>query len=468
MFKRMKKIPNTYLKVSLVILIASYFVITCLFRYVDTTSFTVWSVNFWDLLFQGRLGDFYSYSMDNLRQAPHDLFCGSYLTIFPWILWNFPLYLTHRFPDNILVDSFACIIWSKLLLLICVAGVAFYSYKIVKNVIKGDDEQAWLAAILAVGGYEIINSTAYAGQDEIIYVACMMAALYYLLLGKKKAFWICSCMAVTICPIMLVPFLAAYLIYEKNIFKILGGTVLVLLPSVLFEMIYRNDALYQQNKGPNTVLIFQSMMNGDMIGTALGTASMVGIALIFAFFVCYITNKEEDDKPLFLIYMLAAVFFVICFMAPFNVFYRFGIYAPFWAIWLVIYKDKLNMNLFLLIILSYGRAFLSLGYTLASDAVLTQNWNSQFLMPEILSVLEGKIRIRATVEMAVNLLGNIYHSALGMVRTIVFAAAVILMAINWKGWKAKVNINIPYKISTILYVSSTALFALAFAVCILT
>lgn len=464
----MRKIPNIYLKVCFLILIVSYFVISCLFRYEDTVSFTVWSVNFWDLLFEGRLGAFYSYSMDNLRQAPHGLFCGSYLTIFPWILWNFPLYLTHRFPDNILVDSFPCIIWSKILLLICVAGVAFYSYKIVKNVIKGDEEQAWLAAILAIGGYEIINSTAYAGQDEIIYIVCMMAALYYLLIGKKKAFWVCSCMSVTICPIMLVPFLTAYLIYEKNIFKILGGTILILGPSVLFEIIYRKDELYQQTKGANTVFIFQSMMNGDLIGTALGTASMVGIALIFLFFICYITNKEEDDKPIFLIYMIAAGFFIICFMAPFNVFYRFGIYAPFWAVWLVICKEKLDMNLFLLMILSYGRAFLSLGYTLNPNVVLTQNWNPKFIMPEILAAVEGKIRMRASVEMAVNILGDLYFSSLCMIRTIIFAAAVILIVINWKGWKIKVHINMPYKISTIIYVCSSVFLLLAFAVCILT
>lgn len=463
----MRKIPNTYLKVCFLILIVSYFVISCLFRYEDTASFTVWSVNFWDLLFEGRLGEFYSYSMDNLRQAPHGVFCGSYLTIFPWILWNFPLYLTHL-PAGTPVDSFLCVIWSKILLLICVAGAAFYAYKIVKNVIKGDEEQAWLAAVLAIGGYEIVNSTAYAGQDEIIYLACMMAAIYYLLIGKKKAFWACSCMAVTICPIMLVPFLSAYMIYEKNIFKILGGTVLLLGPSVLFEIIYRNDTLYQQTKGANTVFIFQSMMNGDLIGTALGTVSMVGMAIILLFFVCYITNKEEEDRTFFLIYMIAVSFFVLCFMAPFNVFYRFGIYAPFWAVWLVIYKDRLHMNLFLLMILSYGRAFLSLGYTLNPNIILTQNWNSKFLMPEILAGLEGKIQMRATAEMASNILGDIYFSALNMIRTVVFAAAVILLIINWKEWKMKVHINMPYKISAIIYVCSSAFFLLAFAVCILT
>ena len=461
------KIPKTYLKICFVILSASYIVISFLFRYEDIASYTVWSVNFWDLITEGRLGEFYSYSQENLRQAPHGMFCGSYLTIFPWILWNFPLYLTHRLPGNGIVDSLPCILWSKMLLLICAAGTGFYVYKIVKDIMNRTEEQGWLAVVLSVGGYEIINSTSYAGQDEIIYVACIVAALYYLLVGKRKAFLMCACLSVTVCPIMLIPFLVAYLIYEKRIFKIGCQTLLVLMPSILFEILYYNNELYQKTKSINSLSIFESMMNGDLIGTALGTVSIVGVALIVLFFVCYIESKEEKDRPFFLIYMVAVSFFIICFMAPFNVFYRFGIYVPFWAILLVLYKDRINMNIFLLTIISYGRAFLSLGYTLNPDIILTQNWNSKFLMPEILSALEGKIRMRSTSEMAANILGDVYFTSLFMVRTVVFAAGVLLIMTNWMGWKKNGNIGISYKISTMVYICSSIFLLMAFIICIL-
>lgn len=467
MFKIIKSIPKTYLKISLVILAVSYLVISFLFRYEDIVSYTVWSVNFWDLLFEGRLGDFYAYSEENIRQAPHGIFCGSYLTIFPWILWNFPLYLTHRLPANVRVDSLFCILWSKVLLLICIAGIGFYSYKIVRNIVNGTEEQAWLSVILSVGGYEIINSTAYAGQDEVIYVVCILAAVYYLLMGRRKSFLICSCMSVTICPIMLVPYLAAYLIYEKNILKILGTTLVVLLPSMVFEIVYRHVELYQRMKGTNTISIFESMLGGQLVGTALGSVSMVGIAFILLFFICYISHHDEKSKQVFLIYMIAVSFFIICFMAPFNVFYRFGIYTPFWAILLVTFYDRIDMNIFLLTVICYGRAFLSLGYTLNPNIILTQNWNSKFLMPEILSLLEGEIQMRATAEMAANILGDLYFMFLFLVRTVVFAAAIILMMTNWKGWSRKVGITISYKISLLVYVCSSILVLGAFVICIL-
>ena len=97
--KRKTEKLQPYLKISMVVLIILYLVISVLFRYEDTVSYTVWSVNFWDLLFQGRLGDYYSYSHENLRQAPHGLFCGSYLTVFPG---KTPLpasrYISYGFP----------------------------------------------------------------------------------------------------------------------------------------------------------------------------------------------------------------------------------------------------------------------------------------------------------------------------------------------------------------------------------
>lgn len=289
----LNKISKLYLKLCLMVLIVSYLTIAFLFSYEDIVSYTTWSVNFWDLLFQGRLGEFYVYARDNLRQAPFDGFCGSYLTIFPWILWNFPLYLTHPFPEKITVNSMPCIIWSKLLLIACIVGIGVFSYKIVKDIFNLEEEQAWMAVLLSVGGYEIIDSTVYAGQDEVIYIFLFLVSLYLLLRGSMKGFLIGACLSITVCPIMLIPFLAAFLIYEKNIFKLFFGTIFTLIPSLLFEIAYSSDEIYQNTKGINTSGVFEYMMYGDLVGTALGNVSLVGVALVILFFVCYVTEKEE-------------------------------------------------------------------------------------------------------------------------------------------------------------------------------
>ena len=229
----LNKISKLHFKLCLMVLIVSYLTIAFLFSYEDIVSYTTWSVNFWDLLFQGKLGEFYVYAQENLRQAPFEGFCGSYLTIFPWILWNFPLYLTHPFPEKITVDSMPCILWSKLLLVVCIVGIGVFAYKIVKDIFNLAEEQAWIAVLLSVGGYEIIDSTVYAGQDEVIYIFLFLASLYLLLRGSTKGFLIGTCLSVTVCPIMLIPFLTVFLICEKNIFKLLLGTIFTLTPSLL-------------------------------------------------------------------------------------------------------------------------------------------------------------------------------------------------------------------------------------------
>ena len=41
------------------VIAVSYVLTTVIFRYVDTISFTAWSVSFWDCLFEGKLNEFY-------------------------------------------------------------------------------------------------------------------------------------------------------------------------------------------------------------------------------------------------------------------------------------------------------------------------------------------------------------------------------------------------------------------------
>lgn len=461
----LNKISKLHFKLCLMVLIVSYLTIAFLFSYEDIVSYTTWSVNFWDLLFQGKLGEFYVYAQENLRQAPFEGFCGSYLTIFPWILWNFPLYLTHPFPEKITVDSMPCILWSKLLLVVCIVGIGVFAYKIVKDIFNLAEEQAWIAVLLSVGGYEIIDSTVYAGQDEVIYIFLFLASLYLLLRGSTKGFLIGTCLSVTVCPIMLIPFLTVFLICEKNIFKLLLGTIFTLTPSLLFEIAYSNDEIYQRTKEINTSGVFECMMNGDLVGTALGNISLVGVALVILFFICYVTEKKEkEEENIFLIYAISISFFIICFMAPFNVFYRFGIYAPFWAVLVVLKKNRLNMNVFLMMIISYGRAFCSFGYSPNPELILTQNWNSKFFMPEILSRLDGKIKLRATSEMISSTLGDKYFMALFMARTVIFAGALILLVINRSKEESEFHISVPYRLSMFAYMCSSIIVLLAFGV----
>ena len=78
------KIKSYRFELALVIItfITSLLMLTT-FEYNDCESLTAWSVELWDCLVQGKLGDFYIYAAQNLRGAAHGQCLGSFLFLIP-------------------------------------------------------------------------------------------------------------------------------------------------------------------------------------------------------------------------------------------------------------------------------------------------------------------------------------------------------------------------------------------------
>lgn len=89
---QLTKNRRIYLVLSVVAAL-SMFMAWITFDYWDLDSMTAWTMNFWDLFFEGRLGEFYEYTTLNLHGAQHYNCEGNYLWLLPWCLWNLPLWL---------------------------------------------------------------------------------------------------------------------------------------------------------------------------------------------------------------------------------------------------------------------------------------------------------------------------------------------------------------------------------------
>lgn len=87
------------------------------FEYEDVDSLAAWSLNFWDLLFKGRLDESYIYTAENVHGAAHQNCKGNYLWLLPLCVWNLPLWVVHTVSGTLLVTNFFSICWTKLLLL---------------------------------------------------------------------------------------------------------------------------------------------------------------------------------------------------------------------------------------------------------------------------------------------------------------------------------------------------------------
>lgn len=409
------------------------FLMLITFAYTDARSITAWSLNFWDVLFQGNLQEFYQYSTLNLRNAPHAVCGGNYLWLLPLCIWNLPLWGIHSLTGIMSVEGFFSLCWSKLFFLILMNVTAYFSYKICYKLTQ-DREKAFLTALLFLLSPEALLSVGYAGQDEIVYITLFVAALYCYFEGRWKwCYWLMF-VCVTLCPIMALPVLALLLLKEKNVYKVAVQGAVMVLPLILFELFYRNDAVYQEVKQSND---FYRMVEGMLLTTKVTlnnrVISLCGILLCVILFFCYIAKEEDNDAyRKKVIYIMAGIFAAICFLMLPNRFYRMFLYVPFLLLLIMTAGKNFGMNLLLFTVVTYGRAFFSL------RAEYPQNMNTAYVIKnswitKLCDLTGSTAYLAKTGKEGVCLWTRFYESSplyQTLVSTCAFAAMLLLFIIN--------------------------------------
>lgn len=415
----------------------SYVAFTVVFRYEDTISYTVWSVEFWDCIFHGNgLSEFYSYAFSNPRGAIHGAPAGSWLTFFPWILWNFPVFLTNMSLSSD-VTSQVCVVWSKGLLILCLFLLSLFTYKIVMRITDGNKQFAFCSVILLNGSLEIFDSVAYTGQDEIIYMALFMIAVYYMMLDKKIISTILSLFSVTICPIMIIPVFFLLIVYEKKIIKVFVQCFVCATPTALFEVFYRNDIIYANLKSQNTISTFQMMMNTATFSSAIGQVSIAAVVMIIIAFLCLFNNSEDENKDKKSVVILTSVFVLLCFLMA-TTFYRGCMYIPFLSIFVCLEPEWFEYKLLLLLSTGIGRFI----YFLANPYNISPRYLTGFVAERLSSISEQVINPTSVG----------YDSGLYIFKAIAFASIILLFTLHFM--RKKLNLKPFVKKDTILLVYS--------------
>lgn len=435
------------------------------FEYIDVDSITAWSLNFWDLLFRGKLNEFYQYAAENLRGADYPNCSGNYLWLLPVCIWNFPLWVVHQICGIMSVHYFFSLCWTKLFWLFAQIVTALTCRKICLMLLGNGNQEAEntgiLAFLLVMASPELMMSVGYAGQDEIIYICLFMLAFYEYLCEKWWKCYLLMVGCVSLCPIMLLPCIALFLLKEKNIIKLLGLTVGTMVPTVLFEFLYRNDVIYQVVKQRhdfgNLIIDFFSEYR-IMPGTNELSYSL--IALLVLYFVCYTTPKQGEEDQRKAVFMMALAFFITCFLMKQD-WYRMFLWVPFFVILILASQQNRNMNLFIFTALTYSRAFQMCYASWTYDYVLSTKYAMPWLKRlcsrendtciwDYLSsfFVEGNYLPIRLVELAVP--------------NIVMVTSLLLLVMNHTKFKKQYDIMIPYKVSVIAYVCCMPLFVAAF------
>ncbi len=413
------------------------------FCYADINSLTAWSLNFWDLLFKGRLDEFYQYAALNVRCSAHANCAGNYLWLLPLCIWNFPLWVVHCLTGILSVQNFFSILWSKIFLMVMQYITAYFSAKICYMLTR-DKERAVCAVILMLLSPEILMSTGYAGQDEIVYICFFILALYCYFMGYWKRCYLLMLCSVTCCPIMLIPVLVLLFLKEKNLYKLALEGILLVIPLVLFEILYRNDGIYQVVKEDNGFAgIIESMLLTSKVTFGSNTVSLGGMLLCVIYFICYMIKQEENDEyKKKVIYLLAIVFGAVSFLMS-NRFYRLFLYVPFLVMLIMISAQDLRMNLLLFTVVTYGRTYYSL------RAEYPQNMNTLYVMKNSWITKLCNLVGSDTYEDHICLwtrfhdMSTVYHM---VIATCVFAAMLLLLIINYPKYKYNHEIAIPSKL----------------------
>ncbi len=329
------------------------------FNYIDGQTITAWSVNNWDLLVEGRWGDFYVDKAMNTRGASElHLDMGEEGLISPFMyllqsIWCFPLWVTHYFNGNMNVGTIGCVYWYKTLLFAAIVVMAYFCYRIVKR-ISGSDYNAVLAALLILGSSEIMLSAGYSGQDEVIYLCTMMISMDFLLRDKWKIFILLSIYVVTLCPMMIVWIFPILLLKQKNVLRVIADAAIMFVPTVLWAVLsagmeYKSTSRTLDDQLSRTVNYIQ-------IPVISGRASLMVIVFVLLCFLTYFIKPDVSDKRVIWLSSILAIY-----MSFFNdnLFYRSLLYVPFAAI--LVMSDVgggLDFKLLLMTMLNYLRFFL--------------------------------------------------------------------------------------------------------------
>lgn len=405
------------------------------FEYEDVDSLTAWSLNFWDLFFQGRLDEFYVYTQQNVHGAVHENCGGNYLWLLPLCVWNLPLWAVHSASKTLLITNFFSICWTKLFWYLLQIATAYVSAKICA-VITSDREKTIMTFLLVMASPEILLSVGYAGQDEITYICLFAVSFYFFLKGCWKRCYFLMVCCVALCPVMILPVLALLLLKEKRIVILLlyvSGTVL---PLLIFELFYRKDQAYQAAKKVNDFgRLMQGMLSGSVLQTNWGAFSVTGIILCLIYFYCYFEQlpQERDAYHKTVTYIVALVFVVISF-GMVNDFYRMLLYVPFLVIVIMASDQSVETNLLLFTGITYGRVFQAIGnnypMSLNSVYVMKHSWITA------LCDFAGNTRYLDSIDNSVCLwsyminLGESLDLLCLIVETCVMAAVLLLLVIN--------------------------------------
>lgn len=289
-----------------------YLLLFYAFMYSDILITTSHGINLWDILFDGKLLDFYKICTSDVNNAAYEIYniAGyDFLIYIVFAIWNFPLWVARRFFEINIWESALAMMWAKSLLLLFTVLSAYSMVKICRTL--SFERKRIEQTVMLFGTSSLLFSCVFVmSQYDIMYLFLMLEAFNCFLKKQLKGFTFYMALALPFKPISLFLFAPLLLYKEKNIFKICVHTISVLLPWIALKIVFSsvaNDAYMG-----NVLIMFRTKIQIANVEIPLYV-----LAVLLLYFLCYILQTPQDEKQfqlgsLRIAFVAYAMFFMIC------------------------------------------------------------------------------------------------------------------------------------------------------------
>lgn len=299
-------------KIILYGIIGVYILLFYAFMYSDILITTSHSVNFWDILFSGRISDFYRLSETDIKNAGYVVYNNADYDFIVYILfavWNFPLWIVRKLTNVNIWESALAIAWAKSIILLFTLLSVRCMHKICKT-LELSEKITKQVVLLFLTSSLLFSCIFVNSQYDIIYLYIMLEALNYYLKGKLKHFTILMAMTLPIKPFALFMFAPLVLYKEKNVIKIGLHTIGVLAPWLLLKIL--GPSGIDSGNIDNFLIIFRHKIE-------LGNVTIYTFILFVLLFYlyCYSIDDSNDNekfqrKSILISFLAFVSFFIIC------------------------------------------------------------------------------------------------------------------------------------------------------------
>ncbi|MBQ8639988.1 MAG: DUF2029 domain-containing protein [Lachnospiraceae bacterium] len=350
----------------------------------------------------GHFRDFYDYC------GTYDIHPSYMPTVYLlFAVWNIPMkllgFLTVPTEDITLTAT----MWSKALPCLVYLLSGYLIYKICMEIGMGRKKSKYCVYACLTMPIAVYDQFIF-GQYDIFMTACVLLGLYYYL--KKKDIWFIFwfAIAVTFKYTALVIFLPMLLLRQKNVWKVVGSCILLVLPLALEFLLYRSSPGFSSyafgvgssGDNPTGYLFSAGIYTGFALSAQEYNVSLIVLAYGLIMGTAYFTRPADDKEQVkWVFYLSCLTFFVLFGLTKWHP--QWLLFAvPFWVISSFLHRDT---KIFLIIDLLFMVFFVMFIVQMVPDNVDQAMINKGVLG----GLVNGDIGTKLTME---DLLGRLDRS----------------------------------------------------------